>query len=67
MDEFGHHEVTHMITVIRDMWEDWIVSHPAVCENELILTKANNVQDFLGHFNSDWLNHVVEKFPMDKK
>lgn len=61
-DEFGHHEVLHMITVLRDMWDDWIETHPAVKENQNISDKANEVQRKISEFEKKWLKYSESIF-----
>ena len=62
MDEFGHHEVTHVKTVIHDMWHDYIAQHPAVTNCPDIKDELDQVNKALFEFESKWLTYVDEKF-----
>ena len=61
-DEFGYHELIDRASVLNDMWEDHIVKHGALEEQEELRKEAAEISDKIYKFYTNAAKASDKKF-----
>ena len=62
-DKWGYHEVVHLSSVIAILWENEILEHGAVEENEKLKEKASKIFKLIAEFYQEASQANFEKYP----
>lgn len=62
-DNYGHHEVVHLTSVIASLWEDDILEHGAVDGNPELKAAAEEILNKLSSFYQVASRISFDKFP----